>query len=84
MQVEVEGRVYPGVAEHLLDYLGVFTPGEHKRREAVAQRVERDVWQIRLPEQRLEGAPEDVVAVEGRANQRGEHEAVILPETIVL
>ena len=51
VRVKVEGRVYPGVPEHLLDHLGVFAPGEHKRREAVAQRVERDVRQTRPPEQ---------------------------------
>ena len=35
-------------------------------------------------EQRLEGTAEDVVAIEGRAYQRGKHESVIWPETIVL
>lgn len=84
MRVEVEGRVYPGVSEHLLDHLGVFAAGEHERREAVAQRVERDVRQTRTPEQRLERAPEDVVAVEGRADRRGKNEACLLPAACVL
>src|SRR5918994_2407083 len=50
VRVEVEGRVYPGGAEHLLDHLGVFAAGEHEGREAVAQRVERDVRKICTPE----------------------------------
>jgi hypothetical protein len=49
VRVEVEGRVYPGVSEHLLDHLGVFATGEHKGREAMAKPVERDVRQIRTP-----------------------------------
>ena len=65
-------------------HLGVFAPGEHERREAVAQRVERYVWQTGALEQRLEGAPEDIVAVEGSADRRGENEARLLPEPSVL
>jgi hypothetical protein len=57
----------------------MFTAREHQRREAVAQGVERDVWQTRAPEQWFEGATEDVVAIEGCAHQRGKHEAMILP-----
>jgi hypothetical protein len=79
VRVEVEGHVYPGVAEHLLNHLGVFAAGEHEGREAVAQRVERDVRQTRTLEQRLKGTPEDVVAVERRADRQGEIEAGILP-----
>jgi hypothetical protein len=63
VRVEIEGRVYPRVPQHLLDYLRVFTTGEHEGREAVTQCVEGDIRQTRTPEQRLEGAPEDVVAV---------------------
>ena len=84
MRVKIKGRVYPGVSEHPLDHLGVFATGEHKRCEAVAQCVERDVRQTRTPEQRLERTPEDVVAVESRAYRRGENEAVILPVPGVL
>jgi hypothetical protein len=43
VRVEVEGHVYPGVAEHLLDHLGVFAAGEHEGREAVAQ-LWRSAW----------------------------------------
>jgi hypothetical protein len=79
VRVEVEGRVYSGVTEHHLDHLGVFTTGEHEGGETVAQRVQGDVRQTRTLEQRLKGTPEDVVAVEGRADRRGEIEAGILP-----
>jgi len=67
------------VPEHLLNYLGVFAPGEHERREAVAQCVEREVRQTCAPEQWLEGASEEVVAVEGSADGRGENETCLLP-----
>ena len=43
--------------------------------------VESDgVGETRLLEEGLEGAVEDVVAAQGRADSRGEDEAVILPE----
>ena len=45
----------------------------------MAQRVERDVRQTRTLKQRHKGTPEDVVAVEGRADRQGEIEAGILP-----
>jgi hypothetical protein len=38
------------------------------------------VGETRLVEERLEGAAEDIVAVEGCADGRGEDEAVVLPE----
>ena len=78
------GRGDTGVAEHLLDHLGVFTTGEHKRREAVAQSMKRNVRESRTTKQRLERSAEDVVTVEGCAYQRGEYEAIILPEPVVL
>ena len=74
MRVEIHGHPYPRVSHHLLDHLRMFTACEHQRREAVAQGVKRDVWQIRAPEQWFEGATEDVVAIEGRSHQRGEHD----------
>jgi hypothetical protein len=63
VRVKIEGGVYPGVSEHLLDYLGIDVLGAKKGCAGVPKIVEADgVGETRLLEQRLKGAVEDVVA----------------------
>jgi hypothetical protein len=50
----------------------------------VTQVVEADVGKPCTLKQRFEGPGYEVVAAHGRAYPRGEHEAVILPESVVL
>jgi len=66
-----------------LYHLGMLSASEHKRREAVAQSMKRNVRESRTTEQRLERSAEDIVAVEGCAYQRSEYEAKIFPEPVV-
>jgi hypothetical protein len=42
------------------------------------------VGEASLVEEGLERAAEDIVAVKGRADSRGEHESVVLPEPVKL
>jgi hypothetical protein len=62
----------------------MLSASEHKRREAMAQAVERYVREPCIPEQRLERPATDIVTVEGCAYQCGENEAMILPDSVVL
>ena len=63
MRVDIHGLGDRGVAEHLLDYLGIDVLGAKKGCAGVPKIVEADgVGETRLLEQRHKGAVEDVVA----------------------
>src|SRR5829696_2536813 len=82
--IRVESNVYAGVAQELLDELGVLACHEEYCSASVAQIVEPDGWESRLLQQRLEVPPRQVRAAHGCTYGRGEHQVVILPQRTCL
>src|SRR5215218_4315362 len=58
------------------------SPGEHERRAGVPHIVETDPGEARASEERLEGAGDEVAAINGCPNLGGEDQPVFLPESV--
>jgi hypothetical protein len=82
--VDVEGKAYIGVAQKLLNELGIYTLFQQERGAGVPQVVEAGA--LREPgalERSLESAVE-VAAGQGSADAGGEHKSLLLPEPSLL
>ena len=84
MAVGVEGEVYVGVAQKLLNELGIYTLLQQERGAGAPQVVEAGA--LREPgklECSLE-APVEVAISQGSADAGGEHKSLLLPEPSIL
>jgi hypothetical protein len=69
------------VSEQLLNDLGMDSPAKEQRGAGVPEVVEAYLGQSGPIKERFEGALDEVLGVEGRADPRGEDQAVIFVET---
>ncbi len=56
--------------------------GEHERRAGVSQIVETDLGEAHASKEWLEGAGDEIAAIDGGSNLGGEDQPVFLPEAV--
>ena len=68
------------MTEHFLNHLGVCAHDEHERGAGVPEVMEADIRKPGTYKERFEGAGDEVVAADGRADPRREYQVAISPE----
>ena len=68
------------MTEHFLNTLGVCAHDEHERGAGVPEVMEADIRKPGTYKERFEGAGDEVVAADGRADPRREYQVAISPE----